>query len=111
MRLRILFVCLLAGAMLADQPSPGRKYSTIERMEDGRSAEFSRGAAGGRSLFRTGLHPGQKPHFGDRGRLAGDRPDRPCDSAVHKLASLESLGQVPNGATRDGTEFHAVHGM
>ena len=34
MRIRILFVCVLAGGMLADQPSPGRKYSTLERLGD-----------------------------------------------------------------------------
>src|SRR5260370_11406582 len=36
--MRILFVCLLAGAMLDDQPSPGRKYSTLERLGDARLA-------------------------------------------------------------------------
>src|SRR5947209_1831877 len=34
MRTRILFVCLLAGGLLADQPSPGRKYTTLERLQE-----------------------------------------------------------------------------
>ena len=34
MRIRVFCVCLLAGALLADQPSPGRKYSTLERLEE-----------------------------------------------------------------------------
>lgn len=37
MRFRILIVCgvcLVGGASLADQPSPGRKYSTLQRMEE-----------------------------------------------------------------------------
>jgi acetyl esterase/lipase len=34
MRIRILSVCLLAGALSADQPSPGRKYPTLERLEE-----------------------------------------------------------------------------
>jgi acetyl esterase/lipase len=38
MRIRILPVCLLAGALIADQPSPGRKYSTLERLEEGHLA-------------------------------------------------------------------------
>jgi hypothetical protein len=38
MRIRVLLACALAGVMLADQPSPGRKYSTVERLEDARLA-------------------------------------------------------------------------
>lgn len=32
--MRTLLISLLAAAALADQPSPGRKYSTIERLDD-----------------------------------------------------------------------------
>jgi acetyl esterase/lipase len=38
MRKRILFVCLLAGVLTADQPSPGRKYTTLQRLEEGHLA-------------------------------------------------------------------------
>ena len=31
---RVLLPCLLAGAVVADLPSPGRKYSTLERLQE-----------------------------------------------------------------------------
>ena len=34
MRIRYLSVCLAAAALLADAPSPGRKYTTLQRLEE-----------------------------------------------------------------------------
>ena len=33
-RTRVLSLCLLAAVLLADQPSPGRKYTTLQRLEE-----------------------------------------------------------------------------
>ena len=46
MRIRFLAVILLAAPVLADHPSPGRKYTTIERVEAAHLAAVHEARAG-----------------------------------------------------------------
>src|SRR5690349_11977570 len=58
MRMRLLIVVLAAGTLLADHPSPGRKYTTVERLAESHLAAVHEARLEMARQRKTLPHPG-----------------------------------------------------